>query len=101
MQRQISAFEKEYGNLSDIDELQAQEQVVKQEMLELTKKYSSEHPDVKRLGRKLEGIVAMIAKAEKIDTKAEPDTPNPEILQVKAKLESIDSSIASGLTSWK
>ncbi len=93
MQRQINAFEKEYGYLGDIDELQTQQREVKQEMLELAKKYSSVHPDVKRLGRKLEGIGAMIAKAEKNDQQTESVGPSPELLQVKAKLEFADSSV--------
>ena len=103
IQRQISAFEQEYGNLSDIDELRSQQQSVKQEIVELTGKYSSEHPDVKRLERKLEGIDAMIVKAaeaEKVDTAAETakesdsvTLSNPQLMQVQAKLESVDNGI--------
>jgi uncharacterized protein involved in exopolysaccharide biosynthesis len=39
IKRQIAAFEDEYGNLSDINELKIQQQEVKKEMLELTRKY--------------------------------------------------------------
>ena len=103
IQRQISAFEQEYGNLSDINELRSQQQSVKQEIVELTGKYSSEHPDVKRLERRLEGIDAMIVKAaeaEKLnkvaETAKESDSAassNPQMMQVQAKLESVDNGI--------
>jgi succinoglycan biosynthesis transport protein ExoP len=94
IKRQIAAFEEEYGNLSDINELKIQQKEVKKEMLELAKKYSSEHPDVKRLERKLDGIVSMIAEFDKNQRKPDKKEPNPLLLQVKAKLESVDSSIA-------
>jgi len=103
IQRQISAFELEYGNLSDIDELKSQQQSVKQEIVELTGKYSSEHPDVKRLERKLEGIDVMIVKVAEAEgavkvTEITPPTVNvasnnPELMQVEAKLESVDAGI--------
>lgn len=96
IQRQIRAFEQEYGDLSDITELQSQRQVVSQEMIELTRKYSAEHPDVKRLERKLEGIDAMIKKSEAAGKKDEPpvkDGANPELMQVQAKLESLSNGI--------
>jgi succinoglycan biosynthesis transport protein ExoP len=94
IKRQISAFEDEYGNLSNIEELKTQEQGVKQELLELTRKYSSEHPDVKKLERKLDGIVTMIAEFDSAGEVPEVIAVNPELLQIKAKLGSVDSSIA-------
>ena len=106
IQRQIAAFEQEYGILSDIDELRLQQQAAKQEILDLTGKYSAEHPDVKGLERKLEGIEAMIvkteqaeetariAKSEEAGVAAVNDAPNsPEIMQAQAKLESVDRGI--------
>jgi len=93
IKRQIAAFEDEYGNLSDITELKVQQQEVKKEKLELAKKYSSEHPDVKRLERKLESIETMIAEFDKTEGNAGDKVSNPQVLQVKAKLESVDSSI--------
>jgi len=93
IKRQISAFEDEYGNFSNNEELKAQQQEVKQELLELTRKYSSEHPDVKKLERKLDGIVSMISEFDSVEKVAEVKAVNPELLQVKARLESIDSSI--------
>ena len=99
IQRQISAFEQEYGNLSDTAELESQRQIVRQEITDLTGKYSSEHPDVKRLERKLEGIDAMIEKSQQSEQSGksveEPvvDGSNPELMQVKARLDSIDSGI--------
>lgn len=94
IRRQIIAFEKEYGNFSDIEELQKQEQEVRLEIIELAKNYSREHPDVKRLERKLDGIVTMIKEFENVKNKPVEGGSNPELLQVKARLESIDSSIA-------
>jgi uncharacterized protein involved in exopolysaccharide biosynthesis len=94
IKRQIAAFEDEYGNLSDVSELQIQQQEVKKEMLELTRKYSREHPDVKRLERKLDGIVTMIAEFEQTEGVLGRSESNPQMLQLKAKLESVDSSIA-------
>ncbi len=102
IQRQLAAFEKEYGNLSDIDKLRSQQQEVRQEILEVTRKYSDEHPDVKRLERELKGIDEMIAKAEETEETEEVETSsqqpvsdqqNPELMQVQARLESVDSSI--------
>ena len=93
IKRQISAFEDEYGNLSDINELKIQQQEVKKEKLELAKKYSSEHPDVKRLERKLASIVTMIAEFDRDAGKLDKKESNPQVLQLKAKLESVDSSI--------
>ena len=95
IKRQISAFEDEYGNLSNIEELETQKQEVKQELLELTLKYSSEHPDVKKLERKLDGVETMIAEFDSVEEGAEVRAMNPELLQAKARLESVDSSIES------
>jgi uncharacterized protein involved in exopolysaccharide biosynthesis len=94
IKRQISAFEDQYGNLSDINELEIQQQEVKKEMQELTRKYSNEHPDVKKLERKLESIVTMIGEVKKEERGPSKKAINPQILQVKAKLESLESSIA-------
>ena len=94
IKRQVTAFEDQYGSLSDINELEIQQRDVKKEMLELTRKYSSEHPDVKKLNRKLESIVTMISEAKKNEVNASKKDVNPQVLQVKAKLESIDSNIA-------
>jgi len=93
IKRQISAFEAEYGSLGNIEELQAQEQAVKQEMLELTKKYSGEHPDVKKLERKLDSIETMIAEFDNAEENSTGNQPNPDLLQARARLESVDSSI--------
>ena len=99
IQRQISAFEQEYGNLSDTAELESQRQIVRQEITDLTGKYSSEHPDVKRLERKLEGIDAMIEKSQQSEQSGKSveqpvvDGSNPELMQVKARLDSVDSGI--------
>lgn len=94
IKRQISAFENQYGSLSDINELEIQQRDVKKEMLELTRKYSSEHPDVKKLERKLESIATMITEAKKNEVNTSKKDVNPQVLQVRAKLESIDSNIA-------
>jgi uncharacterized protein involved in exopolysaccharide biosynthesis len=94
IKRQIAAFEDEYGNLSNVNELKIQQQKIKKEMLELTRKYSKEHPDVKRLERKLDGIAAMIAEFDQTEGALERSESNPQMLQLKAKLESVDSSIA-------
>jgi uncharacterized protein involved in exopolysaccharide biosynthesis len=99
IQRQVSAFQQEYGDLSDIAELQSQQQAVRQEIVDLTGKYSSEHPDVKRLERKLEGIDAMIEKSENSGAPEQAgeqpanEASNPELMQVKARLESVDNGI--------
>ena len=93
VKKQISAFEGEYGNLSNADELQEQEQEVKQEIVELTQKYSQEHPDVKKLERKLEGIAAMIAEFDQGKKEVAETTQNPVLRQAKARLESIEGSI--------
>lgn len=92
IQRQLAAFEKEYGNLSDIDDLRAQERAIRTEMQALTRQYSSQHPDVKLLERKLESVTSMIAgySARGAGRKG-PE--NPQVLQTRAKLESVDSSI--------
>jgi len=86
IKRQIAAFEDEYGNLSDINELKFQQQEVKKEKLELAKKYSSEHPDVKRLARKLESIETMIAGFDRNEGNTGDKVSNPQVLQIKAKL---------------
>jgi len=93
IKKQISAFEGEFGNLSNADELREQEQQVKQEIVELTQKYSQEHPDVKKLERKLEGIAAMIAEFDEGKKDSKGATSNPVLLQANARLESIEGSI--------
>ena len=93
IKRQIAAFEDEYGNLSDINELKSQQQEVRKEIVELTKKYSSEHPDVKRLERKQDGIIVMIAEYDEAQSETGRSEANPQALQLKAKIESVDSSI--------
>jgi uncharacterized protein involved in exopolysaccharide biosynthesis len=93
IKRQISAFEKEFGNLSNIEELQEQEQEIRQEILALTRKYSSEHPDVKRMERKLEGIESMIANFDSGPEEQNEQREDPKILQLILKLKSLDSNI--------
>ncbi len=101
-QRQINAFEQEYGNLSDIEELRVQRWEVQLEISDLTAKYSSQHPDVKRLERELEGIDAMIeksgtsqksSKTEAADEQPVSAAPNTELMQIQALLESVNRSI--------
>ncbi len=95
VERQIDAFQKEYGNLADMKDLQAQKNQAEVELQDLTHKYSSEHPDVKKMKRQLEGIVFMIAELdEPVDDAPVDDRPNPLMLQATAKLESVDNSIA-------
>ena len=93
IKRQITAFEEEYGNIGDIEELQSQEQETKLELIELTKKYSSEHPDVKKLERKLDGIATMITEFNNAVEGPQENGSNPELLQAKARLTSVESSI--------
>ena len=94
IKRKIKAFEDEYGSLGDGSELKAEVTQVKSEMAELTQKYSTEHPDVKRLKRKLKGLETMLA-----EYKNRPgvvvNEQNPEYLQAKVRLESIDNNINS------
>jgi uncharacterized protein involved in exopolysaccharide biosynthesis len=94
IKRQVTAFEEEYGNLSNIEELQTQEQEVRRELVELAKKYSGEHPDVKKMERKLDSIETMIAEFNNAEVDTKESRSNPELLQVEARLESIESSIA-------
>lgn len=94
IKKQISAFEGEFGNLSNADELQEQQQEVRQEIAELTQKYSKQHPDVKKLERKLEGIAVMIAEFDEDKKEATETTPNPVLLQAQARLEAVEASIA-------
>jgi len=94
IKRQIAAFEDEYGNLSNIEELRTQEQEVRRELVELAKKYSGEHPDVKKLERKLDGIATMIAEFNNVEADQQDSRSDPELLQVEARLGSIDSQIA-------
>ena len=94
IKRKIKAFEEEYGSLGDKEELQEQVEQVKGEIYELTQKYSSEHPDIKRLKRKLNGLEVMVAEY-KDRPEVVVNEKNPEFLQIKARLESIDSSISS------
>jgi uncharacterized protein involved in exopolysaccharide biosynthesis len=93
IKRQIAAFEQEFGVSADIGELQKQELEIRQAIVELSERYSSEHPDVKRLIRELEGIEAMIVDAREPSNSHGDNRPSPEILQVEARLDSIDSSI--------
>ena len=92
-ERQIIAFEKEYGNLSELPELLKQKEEVEAEYADSVSKYSKEHPDVKRLGRKLEGVNAMIAQFDKREDEVAEKNINPKILQAKAKLNSVEQSI--------
>ncbi len=94
IQRQIKAFENEYGNMSDVKELQQKEKQVVKDKVELTKKYSSEHPDVKQLERKLDGIRTMIAEFDEVEVDSQVKGSDPLLLQVKAKLDSVESSVA-------
>lgn len=99
IEKQIGAFQNEYGALDNMEALLAEKKQVEQDLQELTQKYSSEHPDVKKLKRRLEGIVLMIVDqgktADSSDKAQAPakDEPNPLMLQVKAKIESVDNSI--------
>ena len=94
IERQIEAFEREYGNLSDIDELRAQREEARKDVFELSKKYSNEHPDVKKAERKLESIESMIAEFEAPANDSAEKKVNPKILQVNALIESVDNSVA-------
>lgn len=93
IQRQIAAFEKEFGISSDINELQAQEQLVREEIATLIAKYSSEHPDIKMLERKLDGIVSMIAGIDGTAQQADEKRRDPELMQVNLKIESVEVNI--------
>lgn len=95
IKRQIAAFESEYGNLSDMNELNRQRQTAKENLLELSRNYSPEHPDYKKQERKLEGIETMIAEFQPAqDKKLEQAKSNPLLLQTRARLESVEASIA-------
>lgn len=93
IKRQITAFEAEYGNLSDVEELKTQRQEVRREIVDSTKKYSSEHPDVKRLERKLDSIDTMIDEFDNADSNSAISGSNTELLQAKARLDLIDRSV--------
>ncbi len=93
IKRQIAAFEEEFGTLADVEEIRQRELEIRQVIVELSERYSSEHPDVKRLMRELEGIEAMIADAGNPSTIRGDNPPNTEILQVEARLESVNNSI--------
>ena len=92
IKRKIKAFEAEYGSLGDKSELQAEAEQVRSEMYELTQKYSNEHPDVKRLKRKLKSLETILAEYED-KPEVSVNLKNPEYLQAKARLESVDSNI--------
>ena len=94
IKRKIKAFEKEYGPLGDGSELREEVELVQSEIYELTQKYSSEHPDVKRLKRKLSGLEAVLSEYN-VNPKTNVNQTNPEYLQAKARLESIESNIIS------
>ncbi|MDH5356991.1 MAG: hypothetical protein OEY09_21305, partial [Gammaproteobacteria bacterium] len=94
IKRKIKAFEKEYGPLGDGSELREEVELVQSEIYELTQKYSSEHPDVKRLKRKLSGLEAVLSEYN-VNPKVNVNQTNPEYLQAKARLESIESNIIS------
>ena len=100
LERQIDAFQSEYGTLDSIETLMEQKEQVEEELRVLTQKYSAEHPDVKKMKRRLEGIVLMIVEDDQpvseTDVVAEEEVdsnPNPLLLQTQAKLESVDNSI--------
>ena len=98
IERQIEAFQNEYGNLDSMEALLEQKFQVEAELQELTQKYSSEHPDVKIMKRRLESIVLLIVEQDKSADKPEEapppvdDIPNPLMLQTLAKLESVENS---------
>jgi len=99
IERQIKAFQNEYGALDNMEALLEQKKQVEQELQELTQKYSSEHPDVKKLKRRLDGIVLMIVDQDKVEEAPAIVQPpvkaerNPLMLQINAKLEAVDNSI--------
>jgi uncharacterized protein involved in exopolysaccharide biosynthesis len=93
IKRQLTAFEAEYGNLGDVDDLREQQRSLREEMVELINQYSSEHPDVKLLERKLKSVTSMIDEFEE-NTVAPEEQTSPKILQTRARLESIDDNIA-------
>ena len=67
---------------------------MKAELAKLTKKYSSEHPDVKRLRLRLDGLETMLDDYEdKPASKNEVDNQSPEYLQAKARLDSAKNNI--------
>jgi len=97
IERQIEAFQNEYGSLNNMEALLTQKEQVEEELQNLTRKYSSEHPDVKKMKRRLEGIVLMIVEQDKpaekpVDSPA-IDKPDPVMLQIQTKLDSVDNSI--------
>ena len=93
-ERQLEAFESEYGALADVNDLEAQREQVRQEMVELSKNYSSEHPDMKKLQREMESIEAMIDDATNGSKKTtDKKAPSPAALQTQAKIDSIDSNL--------
>jgi uncharacterized protein involved in exopolysaccharide biosynthesis len=91
--RQVIAFENQYGNLSNRQELLGQKAQVETEILELSSKYSKDHPNIKRLGRKLEGIELMINQLQISQVNSPGNPVDPAMLQVKARLDSVRKSI--------
>ncbi len=94
VKRQLEAFEREYGNLSNMEDLRAQQEQARKELFDLKKKYSDEHPDIKKAERRLEGIETMIAEFEEPVTDNKEEEANPLVLQINARLESVDNSIS-------
>lgn len=86
--RQLVAFESEYGILSSREDLLLQKEQVETEIREQLSKYSKSHPNIKRLERKLDGIVLMISQVKKGGINAQVTAIDPELRQLKARLES-------------
>jgi uncharacterized protein involved in exopolysaccharide biosynthesis len=86
--RQLVAFESEYGILSSREDLLLQKEQVETEIREQLSRYSKNHPNIKRLERKLEGIVLMIGQVKKVGVTTQAGVIDPELRQAKARLES-------------
>jgi uncharacterized protein involved in exopolysaccharide biosynthesis len=95
--REIESLKAQVGAGNSGSELALRLQRAQADYGEKLKKYSPDHPDVKRLARQVDSLQAELAKAGRsapaVASGASPD--NPAYIQLKARLDATAGDIAS------
>ena len=93
--KEMAALRKELGYVDSVDELEARLGAARSELAQAKKKYSADHPDIKRI----EGVVTRLEQGLNearqttgaTSAKAKPD--NPAYVQLKSQYDAADGQI--------
>lgn len=95
--KEIAALRKELGYVDSVDELEVRLNAARADLAQATKKYTPDHPDVKRLESTAASLEQGLEQARRtVGAKSASNKPdNPAYLQLKSQYDAADGQIAS------